>query len=527
MRHRGWLGALALLVAAGVAMAQGGGGGGGGGGETVAYVNAKLITAARGAADAGEVASGVLVVRDGKIIAVGPASGVGAVVAPEGARVVDLAGKVIMPGLVDTHSHLGGVGAADGSGPIQPEVRAFDSLNVRDAGFRRAVAGGLTTLNIMPGSGHLLSGQTIYVKLRTTDAPADPREATLAGPAAQASLQIRTVEQIAYRWPDGGLMGGMKMANGTNPMRDAPFTGTRGKHAAAVRQRYIAAQEYVAKKQREAEAGKKAGDEGQAGAMGAGAAAGGGEAGGGEESKGASARDLAMEGLAEVLSGKRILHHHTHRADDIITVLRLAEEFKFRVVLHHVSESWKVPEEIVAAQKAGRVLGASAIVIDSPGGKLEAAELIFENGAALEKAGVNVCFHTDDPITDSRLFLRSPALAVRAGMGRAAALRSVTLAAADMMDLGERIGSLEAGKDADFVVLSGDPLSVYTRVEQTFVEGRKVFDLALPADRLYAEGGFGGGHDQSPYMCCAGGIASGWAWRSQQGGQGGQQENGQ
>ncbi|MFO0376030.1 MAG: hypothetical protein ACK51N_03165, partial [bacterium] len=107
MRHRGWLGALALLVAAGVAMAQGGGGGGGGGGETVAYVNAKLITAARGAADAGEVASGVLVVRDGKIIAVGPASGVGAVVAPEGARVVDLAGKVIMPGLVDTHSHLG------------------------------------------------------------------------------------------------------------------------------------------------------------------------------------------------------------------------------------------------------------------------------------------------------------------------------------------------------------------------------------------------------------------------------------
>ncbi|MCA3004729.1 MAG: amidohydrolase family protein, partial [Phycisphaerales bacterium] len=200
----------------------------------------------------------------------------------------------------------------------------------------------------------------------------------------------------------------------------------------------------------------------------------------------------------------------------------------------HVSESWKVPEEIVAAQKAGRVLGASAIVIDSPGGKLEAAELIFENGAALEKVGVNVCFHTDDPITDSRLFLRSPALAVRAGMGRAAALRSVTLAAADMMDLGDRIGSLEAGKDADFVVLSGDPLSVYTRVERTFVEGRQVFDLALPADRLYAEGGFGAGHDQSPYMCCAGGIASGWAWRSQQGGQqggqraaGGQQENGQ
>jgi len=195
-------------------------------------------------------------------------------------------------------------------------------------------------------------------------------------------------------------------------------------------------------------------------------------------------RDLGMEALVEVLDGTRTVHFHTHRHDDILTVLRLGKEFGFTPVLQHVSEGWKVADEIA---KSGAPC--SIILIDSPGGKLEAMDLAFKTGAVLEKAGVLTAFHTDDYITDSRLFLRSAGLAVRGGMSRDKALYALTMAGARILRLDSRIGSLEPGKDADFVVLSGDPLSVYTRVEQTWVEGRKVFDLSLPADHLIAVGG--------------------------------------
>jgi imidazolonepropionase-like amidohydrolase len=156
------------------------------------------------------------------------------------------------------------------------------------------------------------------------------------------------------------------------------------------------------------------------------------------------------------------------------------------VVLHHVSEAWKVADEIAAAN-----VPASIIVLDSPGGKQEAVDIRYVNGVALEEAGVDVAYHTDDLITDSRLFLRSAGFGVRAGMSREAALEAMTLAGARMLGLADRIGSLEIGKDADFIVLSGDPLSVYSHVEQTWVEGQKVFDRSDPDDRPYATGGYG------------------------------------
>jgi len=389
------------------------------------------------------IENGAMVVHRGKIVGIGPSASVSI---PADAQRVDATGKIIMPGLICTHSHIGGIGGADSSAPIQPDIRIYDSLNVRDSGFKRALAGGLTTLNIMPGSGHLLSGQTIYVKLRKAE----------------------TVEDIFVRDAEGKPLGGMKMANGTNSMSEKPFPETRSKSAALVREQYIKAQEYRDKFARAA----------------------------GDATK-IPARDLAMEGLVEVLEGKRMVHHHTHRHDDIITVLRLAKEFNFRVVLHHVSEGWKVAEEIA---KAGAPC--SVIVVDSPGGKLEAAEMTFKTGGVLEKAGVLVAFHTDDWITDSRVFFRSAALAVRAGMSREGALKALTLAGAKMLDLDARIGSLEVGKDADFIILNGDPLSVYTKVTETWVEGQKRFDRSDPKDLLYAVGGYGAGRDQSPYMCC-------------------------
>jgi len=403
-----------------------------------AFVNARIIPIS-----APEIERGTLVIHQGRIVAVGSSDSVDI---PSGAERIDAAGKTIMPGLVDTHNHIGGIGGADSTGPIQPDIRIYDSLNVLDSGFRRAVAGGLTTLNIMPGSGHLLSGQTIYVKLRGA----------------------KTIDDMFIRDSSGGLMGGIKMANGTNSMRDPPFPGTRGKSAALVRAQYIKAQEYRDK------IAQAAGDATKL-----------------------PARELGMEALVEVLEGKRIVHHHTHRHDDIMSVLRISKEFGFRVVLHHVSEGWKVADEIAAAK-----VPCSVIVVDSPGGKLEAVDMVFRNAAVLEKAGVLVSFHTDDWITDCRVFFRSAALAVRAGMSREGALKALTQAGAEMLDLGEHVGSLAAGKDADFIVLSGDPLSVYTDVLETWVEGNRVFDRSNPEDRLFAVGGYGAGNDQAPYLCC-------------------------
>lgn len=136
------------------------------------------------------------------------------------------------------------------------------------------------------------------------------------------------------------------------------------------------------------------------------------------------------------------------------------------------------------------------------GGKLEAIDLSGKTGAVLEKAGVLVGFHTDDGITDSRLFFRSAALAVRNGMSREKALYGLTMANAIMLDLQDRVGSLEQGKDADFVVLSGDPMSVYTKILETWIEGKKVFDRSDPKDRLYAVGGYGASRDQILHMDC-------------------------
>ena len=375
------------------------------------------------------IESGVLIVSGGVIVEVGGPD----LATPQGAVEHDLTGRVLLPGLVDSHSHVGSASGGDGSSPLHPDVRALDSIDIAADGFWRARAGGITTVNVMPGSGHLMSGQTIYLKLREGG---------------------RTVEDWLFCADSlTDVCGGMKMANGTNSMRNPPFPGTRARSAALVRGLYHEARAYVESRDDRV-------DDPPAG------------------------RDLRMEPLAEVLAGDRIVQHHTHRHNDIATVLRLRDEFGFRVVLQHGTESWKLAEEIAAAG-----VPVSITFIDTPGGKEETLDWSLEIGAILERAGVDVAFNTDDFITDSRLLLRSAGLAVRNGMSRAAALEALTLAPARMLGLEDRVGSLEAGKDADFVVLSGDPLSVYTTVEQTWVEGRQIYDRSNPEHRRYAVGG--------------------------------------
>ncbi len=409
---------------------------------TIVYRGARILTATGAPID-----KGTLVIRKNKIIAIGPESDTPI---PQGAEVIDLTGKTIIPGLVDTHSHIGiwskphvsaNNDGNEGSGPVQPALRALDAIQPDDPGIRMATAGGVTTANIMPGSANVIGGQTIYVKLRG-----------------------RTIEEM--RIIPATVVGGLKMANGENPKRwnfegrkMAP--GTRMKVAALQREQFAKARDYRRAWQRYRQAKEQGKDVPQ------------------------PEIDLALEPLVEVLQRKRTVHFHSHRADDLMTAIRLSKEFDFELVLQHCTEGYRIVEELVREK-----IPVSLTLVDSPGGKLEVAGLLEENAAILSKAGVKVAINTDDSITESRFLLRTGAIAVRGGMSEDAALRALTLHGAQMLHLDDRLGSLQTGKDADFVVLSGSPFSVYTQVLQTYIDGKCVFDRSKQQDWSYQTGGF-------------------------------------
>src|SRR6478736_7240366 len=212
---------------------------------TIAFKGARIIPVV-----GAEIPSGTVLVQDGKIIAVGANVSI-----PANAQVVDATGKVIMPGIVDTHSHIGGGAGGDRSDPIQGDVRIIDAIDPKDDGIQRAQSGGITTANIMPGSGHLMSGQTAYVKLRDVN---------------------RVEDLLVCRDLMTEICGGMKRASGTNPRGQPPFPGTRGKAAALVREQFVKAQEYRRKIQAA-----------------------------GSDSTKRPERNLEMEALVEVLDGRR------------------------------------------------------------------------------------------------------------------------------------------------------------------------------------------------------------------------------
>jgi imidazolonepropionase-like amidohydrolase len=410
---------------------------------TVAFRGARILTAEGPALE-----PGVLVIRQGKIVAVGSANDV---TIPDGAVIHDVSGKTIIPGMVDTHSHIGiyprpQVPAnSDGNemtGPVQSGLRAIDAIYHNDPGIKMAVAGGITTANIMPGSGNVIGGQTLYVKLRGN-----------------------TIE--AMRIPDTKVLGGLKMANGENPKgygrrpQGAQAPVTRMKVAALQREQFIKARDY----QRKWAAYRKAQDEGMPAAQ--------------------PDLDIALEPVVEVLERKRTVHFHTHRADDLLTALRIAEEFEFEIVIQHGTEGYRIVDELVR-----RKAPVSLTLVDSPGGKMEVAALLEENAAILDKAGVKVAINTDDFITESRFFLRTGAIAVRGGMPEDRALLALTRHPAEMLHLEDRVGSLAKGKDADFVVLSGPPFSVYTQVLETYIDGVRMFDRSQQKQWAYQAGGF-------------------------------------
>jgi imidazolonepropionase-like amidohydrolase len=362
---------------------------------------------------------GVVLISDGRIEAVGRDLRV-----PDAAERVDATGKVVLPGLVDAHTHLGVHEEAEGwagqdtnemTDPVTPHVRALDAINPADLAFADAVAGGVLTVNVNPGSGNPIGGQAAAVRS--------------AG---------RTVDEMLLRAPSG-----LKSALGENPKRvygdRKQLPSTRLGTAAVIRDALVKARNYLDKLDR--------GDDGEP-----------------------PERDLRWEALGLVLSGEIPWRQHCHRADDIATALRLADEFGYRLVIDHGTEAVLLADRL--AERGVPVLIGPLLTSRS---KVELRNRSLANPGRLAAAGVELGIITDHPVVPIHLLAVQAALAVREGLDPAAALRAVTLTPARVLGLDDRLGSLEPGKHATLCVWSGDPLDARSRVETAWIEGRQVF----------------------------------------------------
>jgi imidazolonepropionase-like amidohydrolase len=368
---------------------------------------------------------------------------------PRDARVVDVSGRFVTPGLIDPHSHLGvfpvprATAHRDGnemSKPFTPAVRAEESFWPQDPAIRRAVAGGVTTVQILPGSANLVGGQGVTLRLR----PAlSAREMRFAGAPTT-----------------------MKMACGENPKRvygqrqKAPTT--RMGEVALLRQALEDALSYEKKR----------------------------------ESKDARGVDYGKEALLGVLRGEVPIQNHCYRADEMLLRLDLFKEFDVTPrAFHHAVEAYKIRDQLAAA-------GVAAVVwSDWWGFKMEALDSIPAATALLDAAGVRVSLHSDSARDGQRLnqeAARALAAGRRVGIpvDRDRAIRWITANPAWVLGIEDRVGTLEPGKEADVVVWSGDPFSIYTRADLVFIAGELVYDRASPD--LYPSSDFELGIREAP-----------------------------
>jgi imidazolonepropionase-like amidohydrolase len=362
-----------------------------------------------------------LLVRQGRVAEVGVD-----LVAPRGAVEVDATGKHVTPGLIDPHIHSGIDAVNEGGGAIVPEVRVGDVATHNNIWVYRQLAGGLTTAHVKHGSANPIGGQNVFVKMRW---------GTL---------------------PDGLLFAGaprtVKFALGENPKRRAGrYPDTRMGTYQIIRDHFEAARDYHARWQEWERTGEGL----------------------------PPRRDLRMEALLDILDQELLVSMHGYRQDEFLAVIRLAEEFGFRIqTLQHGVEAYKIAPELAASGVA------AAVWSDWGGFKMEAYDATTYNARILLEAGVVTSLHSDDSPISSRMNWEAGKL-LRTGVSEEDALATVTLNAARVVAIDERVGSLEPGKDADFVIWSGHPLSQFTRAEQTWVDGRRYF--SLEDDRLLRE----------------------------------------
>jgi imidazolonepropionase-like amidohydrolase len=367
---------------------------------------------------------GTVLVVDGKIAAVaGPGFK-----APPGADVVDAAGKWVLPGFIDAHAHLGvyeegegwaGTDSNELTGPVQAHVRVVDAINPADEGFRDAVAGGVLAVNINPGSGNPIGGQTAAIR-----------------------CWGRTVEDMVLREPAG-----LKSALGENPKRvygDRKETpSTRLGTAAVIRSAFVEASNYLAKQDAENHS---------------------------SERNGPTPRDLKLEALGRVLRREIPWRQHCHRADDIATAMRLAREFGYELVIDHGTEAHLLADRIAAA-------GIPVVIgpLFTSRSKVELRNRSLANPGRLAAAGVTIAITTDHPVVPVHFLIHQATLAVKEGLDPVTALRAVTIHPARIIGVADRLGSLTAGKDADLVIWSGDPLDVMSRAEAAYIAGREIY----------------------------------------------------
>ena len=361
-------------------------------------------------ASSAPIANGSILIRGGKIAAIGTA-----VAAPAGALIIEAAGKDVIPGMIDNHSHIGARSNDLNDSPvvIGPQHRFMDALDLNDTDFKDAVTGGVTAVVTGPGSGENVSGMAIVIK-------------TFGDVLSQRLLLEK---------------GGMKFAMGAKS-RDRYPTTTMGV-AASLRQYLIKTQEYMATQ-------KKFADDGQKGTP--------------------PARDLGYEAMTDVLTHKTYVRAHVHAATDIMTLLRLKDEFGFELTLHHATEAYKV-----AAEVAKR--GVSAVVLPL-GPRIGITDDAMAGPYVLWKAGVKIALHTDAPVIDEKWLRLCAALVMRYGIPEEEALKMVTLNAAQIARVSDRVGSLEIGKDADVVIFNGAWYEPRSRVDIVVGDGKVIYDRA-------------------------------------------------
>lgn len=381
------------------------------------------------------IRGGSILMRDGKIAAVGQT-----VDAPGGATVIDGTGKFVTPGLIDNHSHLGvyaapGVDAlSDGNemtNPVTANVWAEHSVWPQDPQFPRILAGGVTTIQVLPGSANLIGGRGVTLKV----------------------VPGRTVQDLKFP----GAKHGLKMACGENPKRVYASRGpsTRMGNVAGYRAAWITAEQY--RRRWDKWLADREGDPPQ--------------------------RDLGMETLADVLRGNILVHNHCYRADEMAQMIDIANEFGYDIrSFHHGVEAYKIAD-ILAREGI-----AASVWADWGAFKMEAMDGVKANLPILHHAGARAIVHSDDPSGAQRL-TQEAAKAMAAGrrIGLAVpeeeAIKWVTINPAWSLGLEDRVGTLEAGKNADVVLWSGNPFSVYTRAEKVWIDGALMFDRLDPSQR--------------------------------------------
>ncbi|MDD4658375.1 MAG: amidohydrolase [Eubacteriales bacterium] len=384
--------------------------------KILAIINADIHTIAHR-----EPIKGSILVENGKIAAIGQ------IEIPEEADTIDAAGASVYPGFIDPHTHLGvseeGMGWEghdynEMTDPVTSQLRALDAINPLDDGYREAAEAGITTVMSTPGSANILGGSTVVLK------------------TGNGGLQQRVIRENA----------GIKAAFGENPKRvyssQKRMPSTRMGSAALLREALVNAQNYMNKINRA-----------------------------GDDAEKMPPRDLKYEALIPVLKKEIPLRMHAHRADDIATAIRIAQEFDINMTLEHASEAHLIVDRVKES-------GFPAIVGPSMGtpGKIETQNKTLESVKILSEAGITVALTTDHPVLNVYQLLHAAAAVVReTGMDEYQVLRLITINAAKILGVEDRVGSIEVGKDADLVIIHGHPFDYLSTVMYTIIDGEVVY----------------------------------------------------